>query len=155
MLKVTALATLVAGTLDILFAVILTLLYGREPADMLRSVASGPFPAATEMAGSGVVLGLLVHFALMAAMAAIFVAIARLRPAILQTPYLFRDELADRPASIRNPAAAPDPVDRDTALCTHRPRGPALRADRPALPASSGPTNLVANSSHYRVWRSL
>lgn len=85
MLKVTALATLVAGTLDILFAVILTLLYGREPADMLRSVASGPFPAATEMAASGVVLGLLVHFALMAA---IFVAIARLRPAILQTPYV-------------------------------------------------------------------
>jgi hypothetical protein len=88
MLKVTALATLVAGTLDILFAVILTLLYGREPADMLRSVASGPFPAATEMAASGVVLGLLVHFALMAAMAALFVAIARLRPAILQTPYV-------------------------------------------------------------------
>jgi hypothetical protein len=88
MLKVTALATLVAGTLDILFAVILTLLHGREPADMLRSVASGPFPAATGMAASGAVLGLVVHFALMAAMAAIFVAIARLRPAILRTPYL-------------------------------------------------------------------
>ena len=39
------LATLVAGTLDILAAIGLTLYYGREPADMLRYVASGPVPA--------------------------------------------------------------------------------------------------------------
>lgn len=87
MLKPIALATLVAGTLDILFAVILTLVYGREPANMLRFVASGPFPAATEMGTTGAVLGLVVHFALMGIMAAIFVAIVQLRPALLRTPY--------------------------------------------------------------------
>lgn len=88
MLKVTVLATLVAGTFDIVFAVILTLIYGREPAAMLRSVASGPFPAATGMAAPGAILGLMVHFVLMAVMAAVFVALAELRPAILKTPYL-------------------------------------------------------------------
>jgi hypothetical protein len=87
MLKPIALATLVAGTLDILFAIILTLAYGREPANMLRFVASGPFPAATDMGTTGAVLGLMVHFALMGIMAAIFVAIVRLRPVLLETPY--------------------------------------------------------------------
>jgi hypothetical protein len=87
MLKPIALATLVAGTLDILFAVALTLFYGREPANMLRFVASGPFPTAADMATTGAVLGLVVHYALMGIMAAIFVAIMRLRPVLLQTPY--------------------------------------------------------------------
>jgi hypothetical protein len=87
MLKPIALATVVAGTFDILFAIILTLFYGREPANMLRFVASGPFPAATDMGTAGAVLGLVVHFALMAIMAAIFVIIVRLRPVLLETPY--------------------------------------------------------------------
>jgi len=39
-----ALSTLVSGTLDILFAMILTLIYGREIGNMLRYVASAPFP---------------------------------------------------------------------------------------------------------------
>ena len=73
MLKPIAIATLVAGTLDILFAMILTLIFGREIPDMLRFVASGPFPAATDMGTSGAILGLLVHFALMAIMATVFV----------------------------------------------------------------------------------
>ncbi len=42
--KTIAIATLVAGTLDILFAMILTLAFGREIGAMLRYVASGPFP---------------------------------------------------------------------------------------------------------------
>jgi acyl dehydratase len=53
---------------------------------MLRTVASGPFPAATGMGTSGAVLGLVVHFALMAIMAAIFVAIVTQRPVLLDTP---------------------------------------------------------------------
>jgi len=53
-----ALATLVAGTLDILFAMILTLIFGREIPAMLRTVASGPFPTATDMGTSGAILGL-------------------------------------------------------------------------------------------------
>jgi hypothetical protein len=87
MLKAIGLATLVSGTLDILFAVILTLIYGRDPANMLRYVASGPFPDATSMGAGGAMLGLLVHFALMAVMSAIFVLLVRLRPVLLDTPW--------------------------------------------------------------------
>ena len=73
MLRPIAVATLIAGTLDILFAMIVTLAYGREIPNMLRYVASGPFPAATDMGTAGALLGLLVHFALMAVMAAVYV----------------------------------------------------------------------------------
>jgi hypothetical protein len=86
MLKPIALATLVAGTLDILFAVILTLYFGREPGNMLRSVASGPFPSATEWETPGAVLGLVVHFTLMAIMATAFVLAARRFPEMLVSP---------------------------------------------------------------------
>ena len=65
MLKPIAIATAVSGTLDILFAMLLTVLFGREIGNMLRYVGSGPFPAATEMGSAGAVLGLLVHFSLM------------------------------------------------------------------------------------------
>lgn len=81
------LSTLVSGTLDILFAMILTAAYGKAISDMLRYVASGPFPAATGMGGAGAILGLAVHFALMAIMAAAFIALVRARPALLDTPW--------------------------------------------------------------------
>jgi len=87
MLKPIALGTLISGTLDILLAMILTLIYGREIPNMLRSVASGPFPSATDMGASGAVLGLFVHFALMAIMATAFMAIVRWRPVLLETPW--------------------------------------------------------------------
>ena len=87
MLKPIAIAAAISGTLDILLAMILTIWFGREIPDMLRSVASGPFPAATEMAGAGAALGLVVHFTLMAIMAAVFMWIVRQRPALLDTPY--------------------------------------------------------------------
>lgn len=86
MARTIALATLIAGTLDILFAIILTLIYGRDPAGMLRYVGSGPFPSATEMGAAGSALGLLTHFALMAIMAAAFVISARQWPALLDKP---------------------------------------------------------------------
>jgi hypothetical protein len=86
MVRPILLATAVAGTLDILFAVILTLLYGREPGNMLRYVASGPFPSAKDWATPGAVLGLVVHFTLMAIMATVFVIIARRHPDILRSP---------------------------------------------------------------------
>jgi hypothetical protein len=82
------LATLVCGTLDILFAVLLTLWRGKEPAAMLRFVASGPFPQATDMGGTGSVLGLAVHFTLMAIMVAAFVLVARSRPSLLDQALL-------------------------------------------------------------------
>ena len=85
--KPLATATLVCGTLDILFATMLTLLRSKEPAAMLRFVASGPFPAATSWGTGGALLGLLVHFALMAIMAAVFFAIVGVRPQLLDTPW--------------------------------------------------------------------
>ena len=79
--------TLVCGTLDILFAVILTLMRGREPAAMLRFVASGPFPPATEWSTAGSILGLGVHYALMAIMVALFVLVARSRKHLVEMPF--------------------------------------------------------------------
>jgi hypothetical protein len=87
MLRPTAIATLISGSLDILFAMILTLIIGkRTVAEMLRGVASGPFPGATDMGTGGAVLGLAVHFTLMAIMAALFMAIVRHRSQLLDTP---------------------------------------------------------------------
>jgi hypothetical protein len=88
MLKPIAVATAVSGTLDILFAMILTLWFGRQIPNMLRSVASGPFPAATDMGTSGEILGLVVHFALMAIMATALVLLVRWRPQVAGTPLL-------------------------------------------------------------------
>jgi hypothetical protein len=81
--------TLVCGTLDILLAVILTVMRGKEPAAMLQFVASGPFPQATELGTSGSVLGLAVHYGLMAIMITVFVLIARSMPALLSQPLLW------------------------------------------------------------------
>jgi hypothetical protein len=86
MIKPIALATAVAGTLDILFAVLLTVLFGREPANMLRYVASGPFPAATQWGTGGAILGLAVHFTLIAIMATAFVVAARRLPELTSKP---------------------------------------------------------------------
>ena len=86
MLKPIALATAISGTLDILFAMILTVFFGREIGNMLRFVGSGPFPAATDMGTGGAILGLIVHFALMAVMAAVYVLAARRIPALVEKP---------------------------------------------------------------------
>ena len=87
MLRPIAVATAVSGALDILFAMILTMTIGKGdiPA-MLRFVASGPFPQATEWGAPGAALGLLVHFSLMAIMATIFVVAARRYPEIVASP---------------------------------------------------------------------
>ena len=82
-------ATAISGTLDILAAVGLTLYYGREPAAMLRRVASGPFPGATEWGDGGSVLGLAVHFALMAVMATVYMVAADRPPALRAKPILW------------------------------------------------------------------
>jgi hypothetical protein len=88
-LKPILVATLVCGTLDILLAVILTLWRGREPAAMLRYVASGPFPPATDWGAAGSALGLAVHFTLMAILVAAFVIAARQVPALTDNPWLW------------------------------------------------------------------
>ena len=86
--KPTAVATLVSGTLDILLAMILTVWFGGQIPNMLRSVASGPFPSATDMGASGAILGLVVHFALMAIMAVVFMLVVRSRPQWLDKLWL-------------------------------------------------------------------
>ena len=84
--KPIVLATIVCGTLDILLATGLTLMRGREPAAMLRFVASGPFPGATEWGEAGSLLGLFVHFTLMAVIVGVFVLAARSYPSLLDRP---------------------------------------------------------------------
>jgi hypothetical protein len=88
LLKPFVLATLICGTLDILLAVFLTLQRGKDPAGMLRFVASGPFPAATEWGAGGALLGLAVHFALMAIMIGSFLVLVSQRPSLLDKPLL-------------------------------------------------------------------
>ena len=89
LLKPTLVATVIAGTIDILWAMVLTLWFGREIGGMLRYVGSGPFPAATDMGTAGAILGLLVHFALIAVMAAVFMLAAQQRPALTARPILW------------------------------------------------------------------
>ena len=88
MFKPIAVATAICGTLDILFAMILTVLMGREIGNMLRIVGSGPFPSAAEMGAGGAILGLFVHFTLMAIMASALVLFVRSRPQLLEKPIL-------------------------------------------------------------------
>jgi hypothetical protein len=90
LLRPILIGTLIAGTLDILAAIGLTLYYGGEPMLMLRrNVAAGPFPGAVEWGTAGSILGLAVHFALMAIMVTVFVlAAARLRQ-VWQKPILW------------------------------------------------------------------
>jgi hypothetical protein len=82
-------ATALAGTLDILAAAILTLVYGRPVDGMLRYVASGPFPPATQWGAGGAILGLAVHYVLMAIMAALYVVTANATEALRRSPILW------------------------------------------------------------------
>jgi hypothetical protein len=64
-------AWLLCGGLDILYAAGTSLATSRSPLAMLRTVASGPFgDAARDWGLAGSALGLIVHFAIMAAMVA-------------------------------------------------------------------------------------
>lgn len=81
-------ATLVAGTLDILSACIYTLIAGRAPITMLKGLASAILGNGAVQGGIGVALvGLLLHFAIMAVMVAVFVIAANRLP-VLKTRWL-------------------------------------------------------------------
>lgn len=76
-----ALATLVAGTLDILSACVYTLIAGRAPINMLKGLASAILGNGAVEGGIGVALvGLLLHFAIMVVMVAFFVVAANRLP---------------------------------------------------------------------------
>lgn len=83
--KPIAIATLVAGTLDIASAIVLTLLHGKSVTGMLQGVASGPFGAWPHASGwLGAATGLAVHFAIMMVMAAAFVVASRGLPRLYE-----------------------------------------------------------------------
>ncbi|HEV7661286.1 MAG TPA: hypothetical protein VGO55_15715 [Allosphingosinicella sp.] len=88
-LKPILIATLVAGTLDILAATALTLVRGSQPMGMLRFVASGPFPGATQWGTQGSLLGLAVHFALMAIIVTVFMLAASRWDRLREKPFLW------------------------------------------------------------------
>lgn len=77
MLRPIAIATLIAGTLDILMAVIDTALSGGSVPGMLGFIASGPFGDSIRDSALAAPLGLLVHFAIIAVMAAVYILAAR------------------------------------------------------------------------------
>ena len=65
-------ATAIAGTLDIGMAATETALHGKPVGKMLRGLASGAVPPAVDWSATGALLGLAVHYAIMAVMAAVF-----------------------------------------------------------------------------------
>jgi len=88
--KSIAIATLVAGTLDIASAIALTAAHGKSVAAMLRNVASGPFgDGVAQLGAAGAIAGLAVHFGIMAAMVTIFAAAVDRLPALGRRPVGF------------------------------------------------------------------
>jgi hypothetical protein len=87
MLRPILLATLIAGTLDLLSAFVFAGMAGMAPAGVLRFVASGPFGDSVRDGGPGWALaGIAVHFAIMACMVAAYMLAAPRLPALLRHP---------------------------------------------------------------------
>ncbi len=70
-------ATLLAGTLDIISAMIYVLVAGKNPLAVPVGIAAAIWPGALKAGLPALVVGLLLHFALMLVMVAVFVAAAR------------------------------------------------------------------------------
>ena len=88
MIRKIALATLVAGMLDIMSAFYFAERAGKSPADVLHFVASGPFGDQALHGTSWAIIGLAVHFAIMAVIAAAYMAFAPNFPALYTKPWL-------------------------------------------------------------------
>jgi hypothetical protein len=88
MLKRIASATLIAGALDLLSAFVFAGLAGMGPIAVLRFVASGPFGEAAAPTAPWAIVGILVHFSIMAALAAAFFLVAEHVPALILRPWL-------------------------------------------------------------------
>jgi len=88
MLKPIAIATFIAGTLDILSAVVFSIMAGSTPIRMLQSVASGPFGDVALANTSYAAAGLLVHFAIMACMVTAYMVVAQRSRLLLDRPIL-------------------------------------------------------------------
>jgi hypothetical protein len=86
MLRPIVIATLVAGTLDILSAFFFAGLAGITPTGVLAYVASGPFGEGVATSPAWAAAGLLVHFTIMACMAAFYMQASARIPALLRHP---------------------------------------------------------------------
>ena len=86
MLRPIVIATLVAGTLDILSAFVFAGIAGMGPVAILRYVASGPFGEAPTPTAGWAAVGLAVHFAIMACMVTADMVAAPRIPALLRHP---------------------------------------------------------------------
>jgi hypothetical protein len=81
------LATLVAGTLDILSAFVFVGMAGGSPGAVLGYVASGPFgDAAKDGGASWAAIGLGVHYAIMLCMVTAYFLVVRRIPFLLRNP---------------------------------------------------------------------
>src|SRR3954462_15943590 len=86
MLRPIIIATLIAGTLDIISAFVFSAMAGVSALAVLKFVASGPFgDAPTETIGWGLA-GLAVHFAIMACMVTAYMIVAPRLPILLRQP---------------------------------------------------------------------
>jgi hypothetical protein len=88
MLRPIVIATLVAGTLDILSAFVFAGMAGMTPMSVLQFVASGPFGDAPAETPGWAAAGLAVHYAIMACMAAAYMIAAARYPALTRRPIL-------------------------------------------------------------------
>ncbi|MEA3063646.1 MAG: hypothetical protein QOJ27_74 [Sphingomonadales bacterium] len=87
MLRPIVIATLIAGTLDILSAFVFAGMAGMSPEGVLTYVASGPFGDGALGGGPlWAAAGLAVHFAIMACMAAAWFLVAPRFPALIRHP---------------------------------------------------------------------
>lgn len=81
--KRTAIATAVAGVLDILSAFVFAGMNGGTPARVLTGIASGPFGRAVLEQPWAPALGLAIHFAIMTAMVSVYALVAARQPRLL------------------------------------------------------------------------
>lgn len=83
--KAILIGTVTAGTLDLLSAFVFAGIAGRNPVQVMQGVASGPFgPAITEGGVGAALIGVAVHYSIMAVMVTVFVLAARRQPALTE-----------------------------------------------------------------------
>ena len=81
---------LIAGTLDITYAITYSAIRGMAPQSLLQFVASGLLGQASFDGGTGTAaLGLLLHYLMMLIIAAIFYAISRQLPFLVRKPIIW------------------------------------------------------------------
>jgi hypothetical protein len=87
-LRTTLVATAVAGTLDLASAFASGAVSGSDPLSILRIIASGPFGSAVrDLGAAGALVGLIIHYSIMLAMALAYVLAAERWPLLRAKPW--------------------------------------------------------------------